>query len=117
VTTITAAWPGRPGIHKVNQRDTRERAVAVIDPFGRDFESVWSIYPRKVAKAAARRAYTARRRAGVPAETLLSATRNYADATVGTPERFVMHAATFFGPDERWRESLEPRNESEVVYT
>lgn len=75
-----------------------------------DFESVWAIYPRKVARADALKAYTARRRAGVSAEQLALAVGHYAeDCRINEREpRFVLHGATFFGPNERWKDYLEP---------
>ena len=67
-----------------------------------DFAAVWDVYPRKLARKRAQRAYEARRRAGVSAADLLAATENYAKATTGQDPQFVKHASTFFGPDEHY---------------
>lgn len=75
-------------------------------PFDAEFAEAWVVYPRKLARKAALKAYQTRRRAGVPADELLTATRNYADAKRGSDEKFILHGSTFFGPDERWRDYL-----------
>ena len=68
--------------------------------FADDFAAVWDAYPRKLERGKAARAYTARRRAGVSAEDLLAACRNYAAATIGSDPKFIKLGATFFGPDQ-----------------
>ncbi len=74
--------------------------------FPKDFTTLWEAYPRKIAKQTASKAYTARRRAGDTADELLLATHHYAVSVKGTAEKYVLHAATFLGPDERWRDYL-----------
>lgn len=78
-----------------------------------DFEAFWQVYPRKTAKAAAYRKWKARtKRDGTEpgAETLLKAAQNYREACrmAGTEECYMMHAATFLGPQRRWEDYLEP---------
>lgn len=93
------------------------------DPFGDSFAECWSLYPRKVGRKEALRAYQARRRSGVSHEQLLTATRNYAKAMVGVEPRFVMHGKRFYGPNENWCEYvdwkeadlLNPPESAEVV--
>jgi hypothetical protein len=68
------------------------------------FEALWVIYPRKINKAGAYRAAKARVKAGVKFHELHEATLNYAAATEGTEEKFILHGSTFFGPDDRWRD-------------
>lgn len=75
-----------------------------------DFEAVWAAYPKRKGpnnKRKAFKAWNARIRAGVPVDALYNATRDYAECMtaterVGTP--YVMHAATFFGPDQHYLE-------------
>ena len=43
---------------------------------------------------------------GIPYEQLLDATLNYATVRAGKEPEFTMHAATFYGPSERWRDFL-----------
>jgi hypothetical protein len=71
----------------------------------RHFEDVWQHYPRKVAKQAAFKAFSATvkaRKATVP--QLMAATKNYALTRLGEDESFTLHGATFFGPTQRWRD-------------
>jgi hypothetical protein len=75
--------------------------------FEDDFETVWSLYPKRVDRGKALRAYIARRRAGASAEDLLAATQHYAAAMQGTEARFIKHGATFFGPDEPFRDFVD----------
>lgn len=87
----------------------KERARASTED---EFAVAWEPYPRKVARKAAFKAFTARRNDGVPAEELVAASTHYATVIQRdrTEERFVLHGATFFGPNERWRDfvSLPP---------
>lgn len=75
-----------------------------------DFDAAWSLYPRKDGRKAALRAYTARRSAGASPEELLRATGHFARAMVAEQRerRHVKLGATFYGPDDWWRDYLEP---------
>lgn len=80
-----------------------------------DFEEFWQRYPRRVEKRRAFRAWKAtlkrsRPDALITAQMLQTAARHYADdcSARGTDERYIKHAATFLGPDEPWREWLQP---------
>jgi hypothetical protein len=81
-----------------------------------DFDRTWAEYPRKRSgRKPALKAYTARRRAGVSADDLHRATVNYAKATVDTEQRFVKLGATFYGPDDHWRDHLDDAKPDEPV--
>ncbi len=67
--------------------------------FDDDFEAVWTAYPRKLEKAKALKAYTARRKAGASREDLLAATKHYAGSVVGADPKYVKLGATFYGPN------------------
>lgn len=58
------------------------------------------------------KAYCARRKEGAEFPALHQATLRYAASRKGEPERFTMHASTFFGPDERWKEEWKPTENS-----
>jgi len=68
------------------------------------FDAFWKHYPRKIAKQAARRAWVARMRAGVDPMLLVRSSERYAQVCElrETHERFMLHPATFLGPNERW---------------
>lgn len=78
------------------------------EPYAEDFARVWENYPRKTARKKAEKAYIAQRRKGVSRSALIDAVDNYAAARAGQDSAFTMHGATFFGPDDRWRDFLEP---------
>lgn len=72
------------------------------------FESLWAVYPRKKEKKTAYRAVKARLRANATYAQMIEAVTNYAAAMFGTEERFIKLPATFFGPDDKWRDWLAP---------
>ncbi|MBC7336703.1 MAG: hypothetical protein H5U01_10590 [Clostridia bacterium] len=85
-----------------------------------DFAAFWAVYPRKVEKQRAYRAWKARVREGHDPDSMVVAAVNYAAycRASGTEERYIKHPATFVGPDKPFLEWLEPRaspNPSEKV--
>ena len=78
-----------------------------VDPEG--FPEAWAAYPKRQGgnpRATAVRAWRARLRAGITAAEMVAGTKRYAEhcraeGKVGTT--FVLMAATFFGPDLRFR--------------
>lgn len=88
----------------------------------KDYEVVWSIYPRRVAKQKGYHAYAATRKGRnggppVTARRLYEATLKYARAREFEEAEFIMHPATFFGPDERWKERHKPKTNSKAKGT
>lgn len=87
---------------------SRQRADAASDP---DFDRFWSLYPRKVGKGAARRAWASALRraeegsasilAGITVQTSLDRFDMREDG------RFVPHPATWLNGD-RWLDGMEP---------
>lgn len=77
-----------------------------------EFEAAWAKYPKRTGgnpKKSAFKAWKARIREGASAAELEKAVENYAlsvsvHGKAGT--EFVKQAATFFGPDEHWRDAL-----------
>lgn len=83
------------------------------DAVEEDFNECWKIYPRKLAKARALKAYRARRNEGTAAKDLLTATQNYTKLRDGEDPTYTMHGSTFYGPDARWEDFLKiPEKES-----
>ena len=74
-----------------------------------EFEILWMLYPRKLAKQAALKAFLARRREGVSFDDLTVAVDHYAKACEGKEPQFILHGATFFGPNRRWADYLTPQ--------
>ena len=71
------------------------------------FEQLWAIYPRKVRRSDAFAKLKTLLRAGVPPAELLEATTNYARIRQYEDSAFTLHAATFWGPSQRWRDYLD----------
>jgi hypothetical protein len=74
--------------------------------YDEDFENIWSIYPRRVNKAGAFKAFNAAIRRGALLGDLVLAVRNYASERIGQDEKFTLHGETFFGSNERWKDYL-----------
>ena len=89
-------------------RDTGTDSASA--PFEAEFDAAWVDYPKKDARKAALKAYQARRREGIAAEDLALAVKHYAEACAneGRERQYVLNGSTFFGPNERWRDYLEP---------
>lgn len=89
-------------------RERKSRVRATDEPFAAEFDAVWSDYPRKLNRAGAFTKYQATRRKGATADDLHRAVKHYAAAVSDREDRFILHGRTFFGPDEHWRDYLEP---------
>ena len=75
-----------------------------------DFEKIWDVYPpSRGTKKKAWRKWKARRNKEIDNDTLLEAAQNYKIEIEheGTEKKYVKHGATFYGPDDHWREYLE----------
>jgi hypothetical protein len=85
----------------------KTNTAAVASDVSDLFEDAWKAYPRRPndSKAAARKAWTARVKAGADPTEMLDGTRRYAEyvAAEETEPRYVKQAATFFGPSEWWK--------------
>lgn len=92
-----------------NNPPTPQRGEQAKDDYPPDFLACWDIYPRKLEKKNALKAYRARLRAGASPDQLLHATKHYAEhvTATGTELRFVKHPATFYGPGDPWRDYLD----------
>lgn len=80
------------------------------DAFPSSFEAAWSLYPPRSggnSKKQAFKAWKARIREGVPEDDLIDGVRRYAgyiDDTGKVGTQYVKMGATFFGPNEWWKE-------------
>lgn len=77
-------------------------------PYPDDFEAAWSAYPKRAGgnpKKTAFKAWSARRKQGVPAETMQVGVERYAQfirAKGDERTEFVMQAQRFFGPNAEY---------------
>lgn len=98
-TLVSKPADSRPSLNAREPKGTQR---------ARDFAAVWAIYPRKLNRKGAEKAWTARVRSGVDPADLHRATENYARLRDGEDPSTTMHAATFFGPNDRWADYLGP---------
>lgn len=85
-----------------------------------EFEVTWSVYPDRTGgnpKKKAYRAWRARVKQGVEPRDLYEGVKRYRaylihEGKIGS--RYVLQAATFFGPDEHWREDWKPDDMSDA---
>lgn len=73
------------------------------------FDEFWSVYPRRIAKATAMKAWTAAMKRA-KAEDIISAAGRYAATVVDSEERFIAHPSTWLNGD-RWADFQEPEPE------
>lgn len=75
-----------------------------------EFEQFWQVYPRRVEKLRAFKAWQARIREKVPPADLIAAARQYAEKCrrEGTEERFIKHPSTFLGPARPYEDYIRP---------
>ena len=71
------------------------------------FHNLWGLYPRKIEKKLALKKYNATIKKGADYQDLLKAVTNYAKAMAGREKEHIKHGATFFGPNEPWKEWVE----------
>ena len=76
------------------------------------FETLWSHYPRKAEKAAARKAYLARLRDGWSPPELIAAVQGYASQCRAEKreQRFIKHGAVFLGPSTPFADFIPQRS-------
>ena len=87
--------------------------------YGANFESVWSVYPRKRDKASAYKAYNARLKEGYSENELMTATKAYAEECKKnhTEERYIKQGKTFFGVNTPFIDYLKAGEENAVQET
>lgn len=88
--------------HEVKRNESEENTL------GHEFDGWWAAWRNRKDKAAAFRAFKARRNSGVPLDDLVRARDNYNAAEVFTDDQFIKRGATFLnGKDGPWSEYLE----------
>jgi hypothetical protein len=92
----------------------RERIPTSPVEYPDDFLSFWSVYPRKLEKAAAAKAWKARIADGHQPATIIEGAKRYAEVVERdrTEPKFIKHPATFLGPTTPFVEysQLEPED-------
>lgn len=110
---------GGPGQHKPASKDDpifRDVACKGVDrEVIERFLEAWAVYPARRGgnpRRMALRAWIARVRAGHSTAELVLATKNYrryCEDAGASGTQFVLHGATFYGPNERWKDFIAPQ--------
>ncbi|MED1802989.1 hypothetical protein [Brevibacillus porteri] len=87
---------------KSTNKNDKETKKEIYTP---QFDEFWSVYPRKLSKADAAKAWNALIKSGASIDEIMTATRNYTDECHGKEVQFIKHAATFLKND-RWKDHL-----------
>lgn len=117
VTIAPRSGPDRTTRSLSREEKSREEKRDPSTPspaFEAAFDECWTVYPRKIARKAALKAYIAQRRKGTGADVLLAATRHFAEAMKreDRPTDRILHGSTFYGPDDRWEDYVKaPKRE------
>lgn len=95
----------------------QKKRLPKLHEYSPEFEEAWRLYPKREGgnpKRTAYRAWNARLEEGVRPEELIEAVKRYAayieareEAEGPGSRRYVLQAATFFGPNERWKDDYE----------
>ena len=70
------------------------------------FDEFWNVYPRKVAKKAARKKFDAAVKGGVDPSEIVSAAEDYAKAKAGEPQKYIAYPTTWLNQG-RWEDEVE----------
>ena len=92
--------------------EKRPRKKSDTKQLEREFEHFWSIYPKRTAKADARRAFVAALKSGVHLQTILAGAKRYAEKiqSAGTESRYIKNASGWIC-GARWEDQHEPEDE------
>jgi hypothetical protein len=75
--------------------------------YSETFKKFWQLYPRKLNKKGTYKKWKAQGKKGATVKEIMKATENYVKITEGKESQFVLHPSTFLGPDDRWQDYLE----------
>lgn len=94
--------PERGSPEPLREELREERAPLYIPP---DFDAFWEIYPRCIAKGAARRAWAGAVKKARP-DDIMAAASEFAEKVMGKDPKYIPHPATWLN-GERWEDKPE----------
>ena len=71
------------------------------------FEEFWKLYPKKIAKTSALKCWNTLIKNKTSPDDLIAASSNYAKASSGKEEKFILQASTFLGPQKRYEDFIK----------
>ncbi len=92
-----------PVVHK-----NKSSASSNLKDYSDEFESFWSVYPRRLEKKRAYRVWKARLKEKVSSDDMISAAINYSRycRDKGVDPQYIKHPGTFLGPDKPFEEFI-----------
>lgn len=107
--SLDSAISTSPPLSETDETNEGDIARSPSADFHDAFVLTWEQYPRKLNRKGAFKAWLARVKGGASLTDLHEATKNYAKIREGLDPVHTMHGATFFGPNDRWMDYLEPQ--------
>jgi hypothetical protein len=97
-------------LNNTDLNNTKEKEIKTNKPTSglleKEFEKIWSLYPRKIGKQKSLQAFTkARKIKKIPYETIENGLYRYIDylQQQETEEQYIMHGSTWFG-QQKWQD-------------
>lgn len=102
-----------PSPKKSKGNNTRDNNTRNNNNYQSEFEKVWSLYPRKMGKQDALKAFIKARKEGIDVETIESGIRSYTEhiKANNTEERFIKHGSTYFN-QRCWYDEYETKQQT-----
>lgn len=116
--TIPEPLPAPPAVEGVTQPTTPpELPKRNKTEYTTEFESFWSLYPRKVGKGEAYKCYKARLKDGWNPSELIEAAQNYAQevAKKRTEQEYIKHPKTFLSANTPFADYIKIRSTASEV--
>lgn len=79
-----------------------------------EFETFWSVYPKRTEKQSAWKCWQTRLKEGHSPDELITAARHYAAECAGTDPKFIKHPKTFIGPNKPFLDFVQPKQDTAV---
>lgn len=81
------------------------------------FETFWESYPRHTNKRGAFKAWSSRLKEKVDSNELIVCAKQYAKLMRGKDQQYIMHASTFLGPNERYKDFIQKEDDKPKTVT
>jgi hypothetical protein len=88
----------------INSINNTVRSGGKDTEYTQEFLEFWDYYPRKLRKKEAFQKWKILMRNGIDRAEFDRAVTNYVESVKGKDEQYILHPATFLGPNERWRD-------------
>lgn len=106
---------GQSNTNKSNTNKSNTKELKTKEDISTEFETLWKMYPRKLGKPKALKAYTKARKSGVTFEQVKEGIENYLKQikAQNTGMEFIKHGSTWFG-NECWNDEYDTTNKGDT---